>query len=100
MLCSGVATLFSTSSFVQQAVFQTASSELVFALRDLDESYGGSDPGPGVPLGLDNSTTVVAITSRVINGKKTVQSVTEEEVQALTDDAGRFVFKTVSSLTL
>ena len=90
--------LFSTSTFVQQAVFQTASSELVFVLKDLLVTYGGADPGPGVPLGADNSTTVAAITSRTVNGRKEVQIISETEAAALIAQAGRMVFESVRTV--
>ena len=76
-------------------MFRTATSELVFVMNDTNLAFGNDDPA-GLPLLLDRSLTIVALTSKTIGGSSVVTNVSASDAQHLVRHAGRLVSNRVS----
>jgi hypothetical protein len=95
--CSGVNVMFWLESFVKTSVFNSAASELLLIMEDMDDSFGtasGLPPG-AVPLEVDAEKRIIAVTASTTHGTRVVRNVPRTEADAIVNSAGSLVSATV-----
>ncbi len=95
-MCSGMNVMFRLDNFVKTSVFNSAASELLLIMEDVQDSFGSETPSGGfLPLTADLEKRLVAVTAVVENGERIVRNVARAEADAIVSDAGKFVISTV-----
>jgi hypothetical protein len=85
---------FTGDSIVRSLAFETSTSEILMVVDDTRPAWGGIDV-PGLPLVLDDSTRIVAVTSRKVAGVSVTVNVDDVTAANILHQAGRLVIAKV-----